>query len=459
MVSALKYLHSHRVIHRDLKLGNLFINDKMEIKIGDFGLATKLEFEGDRKRTIWGTPNYIAPEVLDGKNGHSYEVDVWSLGVIIYTLLIGKPPYETSDVKTTYKKIRMNSYTFPEHIKISKEVKSLISSILNLDPAKRPSLTQILEHEFFHIGVAIPKTLPSYTLAWPLSESFVRKFMKGEGLKDSKSGAATARITEKQGISDAGSSGHKTVQGKGLDLKKLDKLKHIKSVESEGDLDVEIVEIIKNDVYILEYVDYSSKYGVGYLLSNKTFGVHFNDSSKIIFNPIKESIEYINNKNSENTSKNEMFTLKDYPSQHKKKVVLLQHFQGYLEANYQKKKKSVDFNFDENNKDKSVYVKKWMRTKHAIIFRLSNRIIQVIFFDQTEIILHSESHAITYINKKGNKLYYSIEASIESNNEEMNKRLSYTRQMLTHMLQPKFGSNKFQSSSDNTEGIKEVNIK
>lgn len=52
MVSALKYLHAHKVIHRDLKLGNLFVNDKMEIKIGDFGLATKLEFEGDRKRTI-----------------------------------------------------------------------------------------------------------------------------------------------------------------------------------------------------------------------------------------------------------------------------------------------------------------------------------------------------------------------------------------------------------------------
>ena len=52
MVSALKYLHAHKVIHRDLKLGNLFVNDKMEIKIGDFGLATKLEFDGDRKRTI-----------------------------------------------------------------------------------------------------------------------------------------------------------------------------------------------------------------------------------------------------------------------------------------------------------------------------------------------------------------------------------------------------------------------
>mgnify|MGYP000846701926 FL=1 len=80
----------------------------MELKLGDFGLATRLEFDGEKKRTICGTPNYIAPEVLDGKVGHSYEVDVWSLGVIIYAMLIGKPPFETPDVKTTYKKIKMN---------------------------------------------------------------------------------------------------------------------------------------------------------------------------------------------------------------------------------------------------------------------------------------------------------------------------------------------------------------
>ena len=63
IINALKYLHAHRIIHRDLKLGNLFINDKMEVKLGDFGLAAKLDFDGEKKRTICGTPNYIAPEV------------------------------------------------------------------------------------------------------------------------------------------------------------------------------------------------------------------------------------------------------------------------------------------------------------------------------------------------------------------------------------------------------------
>ena len=186
IVSALKYLHSNRVIHRDLKLGNLFLSDKMEIKIGDFGLATKLEFDGERKRTICGKANYIAPEVLDGKVGHSYEVDVWSLGVIIYTLLIGRSPYETPDVKTTYKKIKMNSYSFPTGHSISDSAKSLITRILNLDPARRPSLDEILQHPFINHGGTILELLPVSTLACPPSASYLEQYLpRGSGIKSS----------------------------------------------------------------------------------------------------------------------------------------------------------------------------------------------------------------------------------------------------------------------------------
>jgi len=62
---AIKYMHQHRVIHRDLKLGNLFLTEKMQVKTGDFGLAAKLEFKDEKRRTVCGTPNYIAPEVLE----------------------------------------------------------------------------------------------------------------------------------------------------------------------------------------------------------------------------------------------------------------------------------------------------------------------------------------------------------------------------------------------------------
>ena len=181
IIKALKYLHSHRIIHRDLKLGNLFISDKMELKVGDFGLATKLEFDGERKRTVCGTPNYIAPEILDGKTGHSYEVDIWSLGVIIYTLIIGKPPFETNNVKETYKRIKMNSYSFPERAIISDAAKALIQDILVLDPTKRPSLDGILASDFFNMGTSIPKLLQPSTLACPPSLNYIRQYIPDVG--------------------------------------------------------------------------------------------------------------------------------------------------------------------------------------------------------------------------------------------------------------------------------------
>lgn len=151
----------------------------MEIKVGDFGLATKLEFDSEKKMTICGTPNYIAPEILDG-HGHSYEVDIWSLGVVLYACLIGKPPFETNNVKTTYSRIRTNSYSFPDHIPLSRQARSLIEVILLSDPGKRPSLDEILQSDFLNTGYEIPKAPPASTIAVPPSEKFLSKYRHNE---------------------------------------------------------------------------------------------------------------------------------------------------------------------------------------------------------------------------------------------------------------------------------------
>lgn len=169
-------MHSNRVIHRDLKLGNLFVTSEMRVKVGDFGLAAKLNFEDERRRTVCGTPNYIAPEVLESKLGHSYEVDIWSFGVIIYTMIIGRPPFETSDVKATYKRIKQGTYTYPEGTEISIQAKDLIARILKLDPKRRPSIDMILDHPFFHRGNKIPRLLPTSTLACPPSQTYMSQF-------------------------------------------------------------------------------------------------------------------------------------------------------------------------------------------------------------------------------------------------------------------------------------------
>jgi serine/threonine protein kinase len=105
----------------------------MRIKVGDFGLATKISHASERRKTICGTPNYIAPEILSNNDhGHSFEVDIWSTGVIMYTLLIGKPPFEAKDVKATYKRILGNCYSFPDHAPICSNAKKLIGQLLQV---------------------------------------------------------------------------------------------------------------------------------------------------------------------------------------------------------------------------------------------------------------------------------------------------------------------------------------
>lgn len=164
IIGGIKYMHTRRVIHRDLKLGNIFFDPEMNLKIGDFGLAAVLHADKDRKYTICGTPNYIAPEVLTGKTvGHSYEVDIWSIGVMMYALLIGKPPFQSKDVSLIYERIKTNEYEFPVDKPISNDAKQLIKDILCTNPLKRPTLDEILEYDFFKNG-SFPEKISIETL-------------------------------------------------------------------------------------------------------------------------------------------------------------------------------------------------------------------------------------------------------------------------------------------------------
>ena len=437
LIKALKYLHSHRVIHRDLKLGNLFLTDKMELKVGDFGLATKLDFEGERKRTVCGTPNYIAPEILDGKTGHSYEVDIWSLGVIIYTLIIGKPPFETRDVKTTYKRIKMNSYNFPDNSIISETAKNLIQQILVTDPSKRPTLDQILTHDFFNQGTSIPKLLPPSTLACTPSLSYIRQFIPdvGENFIVNK---PLSNINKLNNERPNTSSKNEFSNNNNLDFEQKNKALN-NANEGNNNNDPQNSNLKGPDTWVKKWVDYSSKYGLGYLLSNGFTGVFFNDSSKIILNPKTNEFNYIERRASDKQEISKTHTMSDYPKELQKKVTLLQHFKNYLEGESSskvqvKEEKSEDKNKVIEEETKFTYVKKWMRTRHAIMFRLSNKIVQVCFQDHTEIILLSESRIVTYVNKKGERSTYPLSTALENSNYEMTKRLKYTKDILTHML-------------------------
>ena len=434
IVSAIKYLHAHRVIHRDLKLGNLFISDRMEIKIGDFGLATKLEFDGEKKRTICGTPNYIAPEVLEGKSGHSYEVDVWSLGVIIYTLLVGKPPFETADVKTTYRRIKMNAYTFPEAVVLSDVSKSLITRVLVSDPLKRPSLDEILAHDFFNQGNPIPKLMPSSTLSCPPSSAFLRQYAS-----TSHPAPPQVRLIETAPMSPmVQTTSRPHTRPAKNDLINTERVQKM-SREVAKPVDPDQAPRARTraaglgggqELWVKKWVDYSSKYGLGYLLSNGATGVFFNDSTKIYLSPKGQQLCYIERKGTDKQDVLQYLSLQDYPKDLQKKVTLLQHFRSYLEGDV----KDETGGGAAELASPPVYVKKWMRTRHAIMFRLSNKIVQVNFQDHTEIILSSESKMVTYVNKQGERETFPLASALESTNLEMSKRLKYTKDILSHLL-------------------------
>jgi len=147
IVRSLNYCHKCNIVHRDLKPENFMTveKDSFEIKLIDFGLAKNFKFNTDVLTTKAGTPYYIAPEVLSGKYDH--RCDIWSLGVILYILLCGYPPFHGDSDQEILVKVRNAKFDFEgeEWKTISNDAKNLIRWCLKVNPDERPTAEQILE--------------------------------------------------------------------------------------------------------------------------------------------------------------------------------------------------------------------------------------------------------------------------------------------------------------------------
>nr|CCC91708.1 putative protein kinase [Trypanosoma congolense IL3000] len=611
-LSAIQYMHEQCVIHRDLKLGNIMMDANMNVKIGDFGLAAELQYDGERKRTICGTPNYIAPEIIEGsREGHSYEVDVWSLGVILYTLLVGEPPFQTSDVKATYRRIRQCRYEFPVNVDVPENGKELIHRILQSCPDQRPTLMEIRSHSFFrlppppttapatlfyvssrrrhhsgdHHGV-VQRQLPEHRrpsedcreqhqrhaqhrrhsqvrtpelarcassppvvheVLQPINPNLPRSdryavkpassavpTLKAHGLMGASnniinrnnvnigrgegvslrsprvdvahtsaqaavgdndwicSTATTPRVQprthpvveeeEKHELTAVHDQLHQTLQevddecqtdamprvpGKQAQMPEAKTpvaVAPLPTAQATEEADVEAtatsVDVDQSlplpTVWVTSFADFSEKYGLCYRLSTGHTGVHFNDSTKMVWEPITNRVEYymrVKEVIARGTStvvhardQQQAFHMDMFPENLTKKVTLIKYFKSYL-SRPRSSNTGVEIVrcspyvsdappllSEPHMIENIVYVKRWLITPQAIIFRLSNKTIQVCFHDRAEVILSSESRVVTYTDPLGSRVTMSL-SSVAARSREIAARLRYTKDILSELIQ------------------------
>ena len=169
IMNAINYLHSMNIAHRDLKPENIMMtkNDSLDLKIIDFGFAITIP-PGKREKSMVGTPYYIAPEVL--KRNYNEKCDIWSMGVILYILLCGYPPFNGKNNRELYNEIQFREPDFSgeEWENVSGDAKKLIKMCLIKDMNKRPTSKEILKNKWLKIN--------SKTLSFNLNQSFIKSF-------------------------------------------------------------------------------------------------------------------------------------------------------------------------------------------------------------------------------------------------------------------------------------------
>ncbi|KAM9789157.1 serine/threonine-protein kinase PLK3 [Neosynchiropus ocellatus] len=491
IIAGLKYLHSRGILHRDLKLGNFFVNENMELRLGDFGLAAKLETVEQRKKTICGTPNYLAPEVLN-RQGHGTESDVWSLGCVMYTLMCGNPPFETLDLKETYKCIKEVRYNIPSSL--SSHAQKLISGILQKNPGDRLTLDQILNHDFFTKGFTPDKLPPSSCVMVPElhppspAKKFFTKMAKSLfGKKKAKVEKSPCDDKEDHDISKLVSGivkcsinrqiSYKTVgpneapyltsppvssvpleqtpaeeesrkslsrSFKGTVASSSEPCEDALTPASVAESALKVLKgclasmpsATRNPpclsrpqsfLWVTKWVDYSNKYGFGYQLSNQSIGVLFNEGTHLSLCDQRRTVHYCLINNKHFT-----FPANSLPEQLRSQKQIVELMANYMEQNLME---GGDLPCEEQASAPPPLLMQWVKTDHALVMLFNNGTLQVNFYtDHTKIILcksSDDSYLLTYISRERISATYLLSMLSEMGcTSELRDRLQYVVQLL-----------------------------
>ena len=159
IIFGVEYLHTHQVSHRDLKPENILLDENNNVKIADFGLSNIMR-DGIFLYSSCGSPNYAAPELINGKFYNGASIDIWSCGVILYTLLTGALPFDEKQIPKLYQKIRECKYIIPQIL--SEPAKDLIFRMLQKEPINRISIPEIKQHKWFNNKLSLYQIIDNY---------------------------------------------------------------------------------------------------------------------------------------------------------------------------------------------------------------------------------------------------------------------------------------------------------
>ena len=380
-------------------------------------------------------------------------------------MLFGIPPFDANDEKIICKKIKMNSYKFPDNIKVDPSAKKLISSLLNLDPSKRPSLDAIVEHDFFKIYHSIPLILPLSTLSCPLSQKYISEFLKNDNVTIVKNNVNNQNINNNDNdfpIFGRNKDFEFTNKNEFLiendtnlnfdqDLKKFAEEDNLKSRLMMNDINTYNIPQDKKYfiIRISKYFNYSSKFGFVYFINNTHIGICFNDFSNILksvplnqnekseylyyekdgqlYTPL-DDIELDNYLKNESTSREIIKKFEIF------KRIVEKHQKDFDEI---KESKNVfipvHFNNIEGN-NKVFFIKKFLISKNCVLFRLSNKLIQIFFNDDTEVSFSTETTKFLYINKEGKEINRDIQDAMNGTDKDLTNKIKISKNMLIYFV-------------------------